>query len=240
MLLLEISGADGLDDLFTFTYETIRLTAFIEDAGSARVNEIRAALDQHIVAHYPDVEVLVTGSTVLSADLVGKIVRSLMNSMGLAIGLISILMTLLFRNFRMMLIALVPNLLPLIVTGAIMALFGVDIKPSTAVIFTIAFGIAVDDSIHFLARFRVEMARGATIHHALETTLLKTGRAIIITSMILLAGFGSLISSDFVSTAMMGIMVSTTIFSALIADLFLLPALFHWLEPDLTHLNQQN
>lgn len=239
LLLLEISGSEALEELFTFTYETIRVTAMIEDAGSERINEIRQELDAHIAETYSDAEVLVTGSTVLSADLVGKIVRSLMNSMGLAIALISILMALLFRNVRMMLIALIPNLLPLIVTGAIMALFGVDIKPSTAVIFTIAFGIAVDDSIHFLARFRVEMGRGSNVHEALTTTLLKTGRAIIITSMILLAGFASLISSDFVSTAMMGIMVSATVFSALIADLLLLPALFHWLEPDLSHLNPE-
>jgi len=82
------------------------------------------------------------------------------------------------------------------------------------------------------------MARGLPIHDALTVAIQKTGRAIIITSMILLAGFGTLISSDFVSTAMMGVMVSATIFSALIADLFLLPALFHWLEPDLKHLRK--
>lgn len=240
LLLLEISGTDVVEELFTFSYETIRITAMIKDAGSERINEIRRELHLHLTEYYPGEEISVTGSTVLSADLVGKIVRSLMTSMGLAIGLISVLMALLFRNVRMMLIALVPNLLPLVVTGAVMAFFGVDIKPSTAVIFTIAFGIAVDDSIHFLARFRVEMSRGSSLHEALSITLHKTGRAIIITSMILLAGFGSLISSDFVSTAMMGVMVSSTIFSALIADLLLLPALFHWLEPDIRHLNQKS
>jgi predicted RND superfamily exporter protein len=236
LLLLEISGAEALEELFTFGYETVRVTALIEDAGSERINEIRADLGAHLAERYTDAEILVTGSTVLSADLVGKIVRSLMNSMALAIGLISVLMALLFRNIRMVMISLIPNLLPLIVTGATMAIFNVDIKPSTAVIFTIAFGIAVDDSIHFLARFRVELARGLEIHEALTVAIQKTGRAIIITSMILLAGFGTLISSDFVSTAMMGVMVSATIFSALIADLLLLPALFHWLEPDLKHL----
>jgi predicted RND superfamily exporter protein len=236
LLLLEISGAEALEELFTFGYETVRITALIEDAGSERINEIRAELGAHLAERYTDAEILVTGSTVLSADLVGKIVRSLMNSMALAIGLISVLMALLFRNIRMVMISLIPNLLPLIVTGATMAIFNVDIKPSTAVIFTIAFGIAVDDSIHFLARFRVELGRGLPIHDALTVAIQKTGRAIIITSMILLAGFGTLISSDFVSTAMMGVMVSATIFSALIADLFLLPALFHWLEPDLKHL----
>jgi predicted RND superfamily exporter protein len=125
---------------------------------------------------------------------------------------------------------LIPNLVPLIITAGVMGYLGVDIKPSTAVIFTIAFGIAVDDSIHFLARLRVEIGRTANLREALAITTEKTGRAIILTSIILATGFGTLATSAFTSTMLMGILTCLTIVSALLADLFLLPSLLLWLR----------
>ena len=112
-----------------------------------------------------------------------------------------------------------------------MGYLNLDIKPSTAVIFTIALGIAVDDSIHYLTRFRVEHLRSGAFLPSLATTTIRTGRAIIITSLILVAGFGTLITSAFTSTTLMGALVCITIIAALFADLFLLPALFYWLKP---------
>ncbi|MDZ7693230.1 MAG: MMPL family transporter [Balneolaceae bacterium] len=115
-----------------------------------------------------------------------------------------------------------------------MGFAGIDIKASTAVIFTIAFGIAVDDSIHFLARIRVEMKRGRSLNEALDFTTIKTGKAIVVTSLILIAGFGSLLTSVFVSTVYMGLLVGITVFSALLCDLFLLPSLFYWIRPEVS------
>lgn len=117
--------------------------------------------------------------------------------------------------------------------AGIMGYFGIDVKPSTAVIFTIAFGIAVDDTIHFLARFKIELNRGLGFENALQITTQKTGRAIIVTSMILILGFGTLITSEFTSTTLMGVLVSITIIFAVIADLILLPSLFYWIKPKL-------
>jgi len=232
-LLMEINEADELYNLVDFDYRKLRITAQTEDAGSKRINEIRDEFRSEMKKLFPDEEVIVTGTTILSADLTDKIVYSLAWSIMLAIFAITLIMATLFKSFKMALIALVPNLIPLVIVGGVMGFAGVDIKPSTAVIFTIALGIAVDDSIHFLARFRIEYLKSKAMLPSLTATTVRTGRAIIVTSLILIAGFGTLITSAFTSTAMMGILVCTTIFGALLADLFVLPSLFYWLKPKL-------
>ncbi|MCC5913064.1 MAG: MMPL family transporter [Balneolaceae bacterium] len=233
LLLLEVNDSDELYRLVDFDYSTLRVTAFTEDAGSKRINEIRDEIEPQIRSLFEEEEVIITGTTILSADLTEKIVYSLAWSIALALTAITLIMAMLFKNIRLVIIALIPNLLPLIIVAGVMGFMGVDIKPSTAVIFTIALGIAVDDSIHYLARFRIEYLRRGAIFPALTATTIRTGRAIIVTSLILIAGFGTLITSAFTSTAMMGILVCATIFGALISDLFILPALFYWLKPKL-------
>jgi uncharacterized protein len=234
ILLLEVNESDELYRFVDFEYRKIRITAFTEDAGSKRINEIRDEIEPIIAQLFTDDDVTITGTTILSADLTEKIVYSLFWSILLALSAITLIMVMLFRNIHLIIIALVPNLIPLIVVGGIMGFMNVDIKPSTAVIFTIALGIAVDDSIHYLARFRIEYLKRKAVFPALTATTIRTGRAIIITSLILIAGFGTLITSAFTSTAMMGILVCSTIFAALIADLFILPSLFYWLRPKFT------
>ncbi|WP_069131400.1 efflux RND transporter permease subunit [Rhodohalobacter halophilus] len=232
-LLLEINEADELYNLTDFDYSKLRLTTLTEDAGSKRINEIRDEFKSEMERLFPNEEIIITGTTILSADLTDKIVYSLAWSILLAVFVITLIMAALFKSFKMAFIALVPNLIPLLIVGGVMGFAGVDIKPSTAVIFTIALGIAVDDSIHYLARFRIEYLRRKALLPSLTATTVRTGRAIIVTSLILIAGFGTLISSAFTSTAMMGILVCTTIFGALMADLFVLPSLFYWLKPKL-------
>lgn len=230
-LLMEINEADQLYNLVDFDYRKLRVTAFVEDAGSKRINQIRDQLSDEIKTLFPDEQIIVTGTTILSADLTEKIVYSLAWSIIIALIAITMIMALLFKTPKMVIIALVPNVLPLLIVAGVMGLMNVDIKPSTAVIFTIALGIAVDDSIHYLARFRIEYLRRRAMNPALTATTVRTGRALIITSLILIAGFGTLITSAFTSTAMMGILVCTTILAALIADLFVLPSLFYLLKP---------
>ena len=231
LLLLEVSDTEFLERVTDFSYQKIRVAAQIKDAGSYRVTQIRDSLSTYLQTKFPDSEITMTGSTILSADLNGKIVSSLFKSIGLAFVLISAIMAFLFKNVRMVFISLIPNVLPLIMVAGIMGFTGIDIKSSTAVIFTIAFGIAVDDSIHYMARLRVEMKRGLTLDEALNIATRKTGKAIIVTSLILLAGFGTLLTSVFSSTVYMGLLVCLTVFGALLADLVLLPSLFYWIRP---------
>jgi len=234
LLLFEMNSGDKLKNITDFSYQKVRMAAQVYDVGSYRINQLKEDFRQYVDAHFPNARITITGSTILSASLNSMIVNSLFKSIALAFALISILMAFLFRNVRMVLISLIPNILPLIITAGFMGFTGIDIKSSTAVIFTIAFGIAVDDSIHFMARIRVEMRRGKSLMEALPHTTRMTGKAIIVTSLVLLAGFGSLLTSVFSSTVYMGLLVGLTIITALLADLLLLPSLFYWIRPNVT------
>lgn len=233
ILLLELNNSDALMKYVDFNYSMLRISALTDDAGSKRINEIRNQIEYEIENIFPNKEVTITGTTVLSADLIDKIVYSLTWSILLALSAITIIMVFMFKDLRLIIIALLPNVLPLLIVAGLMGYLSLDIKPSTAVIFTIALGIAVDDTIHYLARFRVEHIRSGAFLPSLATTTIRTGRAIIITSLILISGFGTLTTSAFSSTTLMGALVCTTIIVALFADLFLLPSLFYWLKPNL-------
>lgn len=240
MFLLELSDADAASRLVDFNYQTVRLASNVKDVGSWRVNQIRQEIMVWLEDKFPDETISISGTSILVADLTDNIVRSLSSSILLAILFISLIMAWLFRDIRLVIISIMPNIIPLIIAAGTMGYFGVDIKPSTAVIFTIAFGIAVDDSIHYLARLRIEAARVANLHQAIAITTEKTGRAIVLTSIILLVGFGTLATSAFTSTMLMGALTSLTILTALLADLFFLPAILYWMNPKLSHITKNS
>ena len=178
------------------------------------------------------IDLEVTGTGMLVDRTNQNLVWSLGKGLAAAFLLISILMGIVFRSFKMVIIALVPNLLPLIAIGGIMAIFGIDLKMSTSIIFTIAFGIAVDDTIHLLSRYRLELLNGRSKSQALRNAYVFTGKAIILTSIILFGGFISLCFSSFQSTFYIGILVTLTLAFALIFDLTILPALLSLREKD--------
>ncbi len=235
ILLLEMNESENLDRIVDFGYQTARFTVLIEDAGSYRVNQMRDAIDDYLAGHFGgQVETTITGTTILSANLTEMIVWSIAWSILLAITAIALIMAFLFRNPMLTFISMIPNLIPLVIIAGVLGWLGLDIRPSIAVIFTVALGIAVDDSIHYLARFRIEYMRSGDMEGSLRKTTVKTGRAIIITSIIIVAGFGSLLTSTFTSTVLMGLLVCITILAALMADLLLLPSLFYWIRPKLS------
>lgn len=240
LLLLEFNNSDLLSEYVDFDYQKTRVSARMFDEGSQTTNNIRAKVKDYLETHFTEEEVTITGTTILVADLTDNIVYSLTASILLAFLGISIIMALLFKNVKLVIISLIPNIMPLLLTAGVMGFLSIYIKPSTAVIFTIAFGIAVDDSIHYLARFRVESKRGAGMVEALRKSTLKTGKAIIITSIILITGFGTLAFSQFDSTMLMGLLICLTIGSALMADLIYLPALFYWLKPELSYQTEKS
>ena len=159
-------------------------------------------------------------------DLNNELLSSTMIT-GLIIAFIAIgiIVGLMFKSIKMVLISLVPNVFPLLLVGAFMGFTGIDLKVSTAIIFTIAFGIAVDDTIHFLSKLRLELAKGRSELYAIKRTFIGTGKAIILTSLILVAGFLSLMVSNFKGTFYTGLLVSLTLFFAVFSDLLLLPVL---------------
>jgi hydrophobe/amphiphile efflux-3 (HAE3) family protein len=232
--LLELTDEAALRRFVDFDYGEVRLSALMNDVGSAEIKAFRARFDDFLAETLPpDIRVKQTGTIVLAAGLADYLVESLLLSIGLAFVFISLLMGFLFRNVRLVFISLVPNVVPLLVIAGLMGVLGIEIKPATAVIFSIAFGIAVDDSIHMLARLRQEMKAGAPLRAAVTATVLGTGKAVLLTSLILFGGFAVLMTSVFQSTTYMGLLVSTTVLLALLADLFLLPALLHVMKPEI-------
>lgn len=235
LFLLELTDPDLVATFADLDYSEVRIASLMNDVGSAQIKTFRADLDAFLAQSLPDdMRVQQTGTIVLGANMSDYLVRSLLVSIGLAFLFISILMAGLFRNARLVVISLVPNVVPLVLVAGFMGFVGIDISPGTAVIFSIAFGIAVDDTIHVLARLKQELATGLELREALRTTIMGTGKALVLTSLVLLGGFGALMTSRFEGTAYLGGLVSLTVLFALLADLFLLPALIHVIKPKLS------
>jgi predicted RND superfamily exporter protein len=153
----------------------------------------------------------------LSGQLVG--------GMGLAVLLTAGIMMWFFRDVRMVVVALLPNVVPLLFISGVMGFTGIDLKVSTAIIFSIAFGIAEDDTIHMLGKLRLQLLEGRTVAYALKRTYLSTGKAVSVTSLMLVSGFLTLVLSDFASVYYMGLLITLTLAFAFVAELLLLPAL---------------
>lgn len=204
-----------------------RLSGKMHDIGSARANQLNAQFRQ-FTRQRTDPLLLrthLTGSSLLIDRNNDTLTRDLMEGLLLDLLFIGAIVGLMFRSFRMIVITLLPNVLPILLIGAFMGLAGINLKVSTSIIFTIALGIAIDDTIHFISKFKLELLSGKSVFYAVKRTYLTTGKAVIITSCILMAGFCTLIFSTFDGTFYVGLLISLTLLFAVIADLFLLPIL---------------
>jgi hypothetical protein len=209
------------------TQHFARITGTIPDWGNKKVTaknqELEHFLNNELKSQYFDVKL--TGTAHLLDLNLKTLSNNMMQGLILASVIIAVLMALLYRSFTMTIISLIPNIIPLVVVAGMMGYMGINLKISTAITFTISFGIAVDDTIHFLSKLKLELSKGKSLLRALRTTYITTGKAIILTSLVLLAGFFMLILSDFEGTFAMGALVSLSLFIALLADLMLLPLL---------------
>lgn len=215
------------------TGQYARITTFMKDVGTEKMEEIENDLLPQIKKIFPEerYDVSITGKALLFQKGTNYLVRNLIISLGLAILLIAALMAWMFRSFRMIIISLVPNLLPLLVTAGLMGFLGVPIKPSTILVFSIAFGISVDDTIHFLAKYRQELkANNWKIKRSVYAALRETGVSMFYTSIVLFFGFSVFMISSFGGTVALGGLVSATLLFAMLANLLLLPSLLLSLE----------
>ncbi|MBD3636879.1 MAG: MMPL family transporter [Crocinitomicaceae bacterium] len=204
-----------------------RITSTIGDRGMIKINKLNEDLFEFLDKEVNTdlVSFKLTGTGHLLDRNMSSLSRNLFMGLGLAVGIVSLLMGLLFRSLKMVLIALIPNVLPLVMLGAILGFSGVELKVSTALVFTISFGIAVDDTIHFMSKLKLELNKGKSLMYAMRRTFLSTGRAIVLTTLILIGGFLMLLFSDFLGTFYIGLLISCTLIFALIADMFFLPVL---------------
>jgi predicted RND superfamily exporter protein len=215
------------------TGQYARITTFMKDISTDRMEAIEVQLKQKISTIFPEerYSVIMTGKALVFQKGTKYLRDNLFLSLGLAIVIISLFMAYMFRSARMIVVSLIPNLLPLVITAGLMGYIGVPIKPSTILVFSIAFGISVDDTIHFLAKYRQELqAHNWQIRKSVYAALRETGVSMFYTSIVLFFGFSVFTISSFGGTVALGGLVSATLLLAMLANLLLLPSLLLSLE----------
>jgi len=220
------------------TGQFARITTFMKDTEPDRFDRIEEDLNAEIVKIFPEerYNVTVTGKALVFQKGTHFLVNNLILSLSLAIFLIALFMAWMFRSFKMIIVSLIPNLLPLIITAGVMGFVGVPIKPSTILVFSIAFGISVDDTIHFLAKYRQELiANNWKIKKSVYGALRETTVSMFYTSIVLFFGFSVFTISSFGGTVALGALVSITLLFAMLSNLLLLPTLLLSLEKSIAN-----
>ncbi len=221
-------GLDLLNSMIDTSGQKVRVSIQARDLVTAESTALQARVRQAVYHHFDPEQynITITGASVVFVHGTSYLIKNLFVSLALAICVIALIMALLFRSFTMVLISLLPNILPLLLTAGIMGYFGVPLKPSTILVFSIAFGISVDDTIHFLAKYRQELrANGWRIAEAVLAATRETGVSMLYTSIVLFFGFSTFLSSGFGGIVALGILVSVTLIIAMLSNLILLPSL---------------
>jgi len=222
------SDASMLKNFVDSTGRYARITTFMKDIGTEKMNVIQERLREVIAKEFPSDKytVSVTGKALVFIKGTNYLIKNLVISLSLAIFLIAIFMAWMFRSPPMIFISLLPNILPLLITAGLMGYFGIPIKPSTILVFSIAFGISVDDTIHFLAKYRQElMTNNWRVKPSVYGALRETGVSMFYTSIVLFFGFLTFTLSSFGGTIALGGLVSVTLLLAMVSNLLLLPSL---------------
>ena len=219
------------------TLREVRLSFRVKDIGTKKMEAKEDSLYQTITRIFPEDKhkISVTGSSIIFFKGNQYLLRNLFSSLALAIILIAGFMAWMFKSKRMVFIALLPNVIPQIITAAIMGYIGIPIKASTILVFSVAFGISVDNTIHYLAKYRQELqATNWSIRSSVVLALQETGQSMIYTSIILFFGFSIFCLSSFGGTFALGLLTSITLFGAMLANLLLLPSLLLTMEHSIT------
>ena len=228
LLLFEMAGGDSeFDRMVSYDYSTARMTAMTGDLKPDRygelISEFRRLVEE---ADFPGgVEVFEAGGTPLFHSMTRRMISTLLRSLYIAVPIILIIIAWSFRSLRLAALSLLPNVLPLTLGLAMLGVAGISLRFSTIVAFPLAFGLAVDDTIHFLARWREERASGRDNAEAIRLTMRNTGRAMVLTTLFLTGGLMVMMVSEFLGLVHMALLIMVILVGALVGDLLLLPAL---------------
>ena len=231
------ASSDMLSAFISNDGSQLRISFQMKDVGTNRIKDLVKELSPKIEKIFKPnkYSYSFTGIGVIVAKGVETLISNLVMSLILTVLIISILMGVMFKNIRMVLISLLPNILPLFITAAIMGYCGINLKPSTILVFSIAFGISIDDTIHFLAKYRQELAsNGGAIRKSVLKALRETGLSMFYTSVVLFFGFGIFVASEFGGTVALGVLVALTLLVAMLSNLILLPCLLLTLDKLIT------
>ncbi len=225
----EGAGTALLNAFVDSTGQRLRLSFRVADMGSVRIDRMMEQDVRPMMARLLEgtgLEATVTGTTLIFIKGNDYLIKNLQTSLLIAVVAIALVMAALFGNFRMIVISLIPNIIPLLITAGLMGYLGIPLKPSTALVFSIAFGISVDDSIHFLAKYRQELRQHRYfVSKAVSISIKETGTSMLYTSIILFAGFITFVWSEFGGTVALGLLTSITLLCAMLTNLIVLPAL---------------
>jgi len=225
--------ADMLHSFLDSAKQITRISIRVEDVGTKRMEELYSSFNADVDSIFTTdkYDVTITGSSITFFKGTQYLLRNLFTSLGLAILIISAFMAIMFSSWRMVIMSLTPNIIPLIFTAAIMGFTDIPIKASTILVFSIAFGISVDNTIHFLAKYRQELkVTNWDIKKSVILALKETGVSMLYTSVVLFFGFGIFAISSFGGTQAMGVLVSLTLLVAVTSNLILLPSLLFGLD----------
>ncbi len=225
--LLKRMRDPGVDALVTKDKRKTRISSKVKDVGAENIKALSKRIDNWLEENIdPDVISFKQTGTGLLLDKNSQFVKdSLFEGLLIALAIVSILMGLLFKDIKMVFLALVPNILPLLFAASLIGYFNIALEAGISIVFAIIFGIAVDDTIHFLSKYKLARDKYKDQEKALEVTFQECGKAIIFTTIILFFGFMVLLFSKNQPSVVIGMLISVTLFSALIADLSILPVL---------------
>ena len=212
--------------LINFEENSLRISGMLPDLSSNKLDSIEASITKYVSENFPPwLSASITGTMPVALKTNNYLILDLFSGFGLAFVFISIVMGLMFFSVRIGLISMLPNLIPIIFAAGYLGFAGIPIRPPIAITFSICLGIAVDDSLHFLLRFKRELSKGLSRKKAIKNTIMNTGAALMITTTVLVSGFLCLLLSAFLPSFQFGLLSAAMIGTALICDLTLLPAL---------------
>ena len=219
---------DQIETLINFEENKIRISGMLPDLTSQELKAAEDTLGVFIKNKFPDwLSVVITGTMPVALNTNNYLVLDLFSGFGLAFIFISIIMSLLFLSFRVGLISMLPNLIPIIFAAGYLGFMGIPIRPPIAITFSICLGIAVDDSLHFLFRFWQERKRNSNLETAISNTIETTGLAMLTSTIVLVSGFLVITVSNFIPTSQFGVISAITLTVAFITDVTLLPSLLY-------------
>jgi len=231
LFLFANSGSDDLEDFVDSSFSKTRITVKVPYVDAVKYNRFLTEIETKVAQEFgTDAEISFTGIGVLLANIMTKSIHSSAISYVLAFGLIAIMMMILIGNIKVGLISMIPNILPMLTIVAIMVGFGMPFDMFSMLVGAIALGLAVDDTVHFMHNFNRYRLEGKSVDEATRLTLIGTGRAIIVTSIVLSLGFLVLLSASMTNMFNFGVLTASAIFVALIADFLLVPAIMKLLE----------
>lgn len=223
-------GGNFINGIMDSTERITRINGNVGDLSNQVITKRNEKLEEFLKRHTlgGKIRYTITGTAHLLDKNMNYLATSMVKGLTISVLIVALIIGLIYRSITILIISVITNIIPLVFIAGVMGYLGVELKTSTAIIFTISFGIAVDDTIHFLGKFKHELLKGRTKLYALKRSYLTTGKAMILTSLILCAGFLLLIFSTFLGTFYLGLLLCITLLVALLADITILPVLLYY------------